>query len=51
MPKIPEFVLPIICVLNAHEADILEIKWNPVLSCFSTGAKKDGVCKIWEFKP
>lgn len=48
--KSPEFKLPVDYVLKAHEGDIVEIKWNPMLQLFCTGSKKDGVCKVWQMK-
>lgn len=44
----PQFALPVISVINAHEGDILEIKWHSDMLRFATGGKKDGCCRLWD---
>ena len=46
----PQFALPIISVINAHEGDILEIKWHSDMLTFASGGKKDGCCRIWSLE-
>ena len=46
----PQFSLPLLSVIQAHEADILEIKWDKDNFRFATGGKKDGCCRIWDLE-